>query len=322
MKKVMVTGADGFIGSHLTEHLLRKGFKVKALSLYNAENGIGKLKWVRKSRNLEIVKGDIRDLSMMTEETRDCDGVVNMAALIGIPYSYISVRSYIDTNIIGVYNMLESALKNKTKHLIIISSSETYGTAEYTPIDEMHPLKAQSPYAATKIAGEELALSYFRSFDLPVSVIKPFNVYGPRQSMRSIIPSVINQVLSSKEIKVGNVDTKRDFMYVDDVCEGICRSLFNENGFGQTMNLATGKSYRISEIIDIIKKIGNSKLKVKVERARVRSAKSEVMNLQGDWSKARELIGFKPRTDIHEGLFRTFKWFSENREAFEDEYVI
>ena len=322
MKRIMVTGADGFIGSHLTETLLKEGYKVKGLVLYNAENGIGKMKYVKKNRNLEIVKGDIRDLSMMIEETKNCDCVINMAALIGIPYSYVSVRSYIDTNIIGVYNLLEAAMKNKTKHLIVISSSETYGSAEYVPMDEMHPLKAQSPYAATKIAGEELALSYFRSFNLPVTVLKPFNVYGPRQSMRSIIPTVINQTLNAAMIKVGNIDTKRDFMYVDDAVDGITKSLFNQRGFGKTINLATGKSYAISEVISIIQKIGNSKLKIRTEKARVRSAKSEVMNLEGDFSLAKELLSFKPKTSIHEGLFKTFKWFSENREAFQDEYVI
>jgi len=322
MKKIFVTGADGFIGSFLTELLLKKGFQVKALALYNAENSIGKLKYIKNSKNLEIIKGDIRDLSMMIEETKDCDAVINMAALIGIPYSYVSVRSYIDTNIIGVYNLLESAIKNKIKHTIIISSSETYGTAEYTPIDEMHPLKAQSPYSATKIAGEELALSYYNSFNLPVTVVKPFNVYGPRQSLRSIIPTVITQVLNSNEIKVGNINTKRDFMFVEDVCEGLYKTLFNEKTFGLSMNLATGSSYEIKEIINIIQNIANTKLKVKQDSKRKRIPKSEVMNLLGDFSLAKELIGFKPKTSIHEGLFKTFKWYSENNPKEENEYVI
>lgn len=322
MKKIFVTGADGFIGSFLTEMLLKKGFCVKGLALYNADNSIGKLKYIKSSKNLEIVKGDIRDLSMMLEETRGCDAIINMAALIGIPYSYVSVRSYIDTNIIGVYNILESAMKNKTKHTIIISSSETYGTAEYIPIDEMHPLKAQSPYAATKIAGEELALSYFRSFDLPVTVVKPFNVYGPRQSLRSIIPTVITQVMNSNDIKVGNIHTKRDFMYVEDVCSGILKTLFNEKSCGMSLNLASGISYEIKEIIDIIQNIANTKLKIKIESKRQRGAKTEVLNLLGDYSLASEIIGFKPKTSIHEGLFKTFKWFSENNPKEKDEYVI
>jgi len=322
MKKIFVTGADGFIGSFLTELLLKKGFQVKALSLYNAENSIGNLKYLKKQKNLEIIKGDIRDLSMMLDLTKDCIAVINMAALIGVPYSYIAVRSYIETNIIGTYNMLESAIKNKTKHLIVISSSETYGTAEYTPIDEMHPLRAQSPYAATKIAGEELALSYYRSFDLPVTVIKPFNVYGPRQSLRSIIPTVITQVLNSNNIKVGNIHTKRDFVYVDDVCDGLYKTLFNEKSFGISMNLATGLSYEMKGIIDLIQNIANTKLKVETDAKRKRGSKTEVMNLLGDYSLAKEIIGFKPKTSIHEGLFKTFKWFSENNSREENEYVI
>ena len=228
MKKILVTGADGFIGSHLCENLIKNGFKVKALTLYNSFNSWGWLDQSKYSKKMEIISGDIRDESSALNATKDCDGIVNLAALIAIPYSYEAPSSYIETNVKGTLNLLNASKRNKIKLFIQISTSEVYGTAQETPINENHPLNPQSPYAASKVSSDNLALSYFYSFNLPVVIARPFNTYGPRQSLRAVIPNLITQLLNDKKnIYIGNLDTTRDFNYIDDTTNGLISIINN-----------------------------------------------------------------------------------------------
>ena len=255
MKKIFVTGADGFIGSHLVEKLVSKGYNVKALSIYNSFNSWGWLESLPNKilKEVEIVSGDIRDEDLINKLTKDVEKIFHLAALIGIPYSYTAPRSYIDTNVIGTLNVLNAAIKNQTK-VIHTSTSEVYGTPQKIPINEKHRLFAQSPYAASKISSDQLALSYFSSFNLPVCVIRPFNTFGPRQSLRAIIPTIITQMLNdkAKEIKLGNTHTTRDFSYISDTVDGFFKT-FNKNKiFGEVINLGTGKEISITSIVKIV----------------------------------------------------------------------
>ena len=224
--KIFVTGACGFIGSHVVEKLLKLNYKVKALAFYNARNNIGWLQELNKHKNLQIISGDICDYNFLENETRNIDAIINLAALISIPYSYSAPKSYLETNVFGTYNILRSAQRNKVSHTIITSTSEVYGTANYVPIDEKHPLNAQSPYAASKIGADQLALSFYKSYNLPLSILRPFNTFGPRQSARAIIPTIISQLLNnSNEIKLGNLSPTRDFTYVDDTADSFIKIL-------------------------------------------------------------------------------------------------
>ena len=276
MKKIFVTGADGFIGSHLVEKLVSKGYKVKALSIYNSFNSWGWLESLPNKilKEVEIVSGDIRDEDLINKLTKDVEKIFHLAALIGIPYSYNAPRSYIDTNVIGTLNVLNAAIKNQTK-VIHTSTSEVYGTPKKIPIDEKHRLFAQSPYAASKISSDQLALSYFSSFNLPVCVIRPFNTFGPRQSLRAIIPTIITQMLNdkSKEIKLGNTHTTRDFSYISDTVDGFFKT-FNKNKiFGEVINLGTGKEISISSIVKIVGELTKKDKKIIYENKRIRAKK-------------------------------------------------
>ena len=253
--RIFITGADGFIGSHLTEKLIDLNFDVKALSYYNSFNNIGWLKNIneKKLKKLKIVSGDIRDFNFIHNETKNIDVIFHLASLIGIPYSYLSPRSYVDTNVIGTLNILEATKQNKISKLIHTSTSEVYGTANYVPIDENHPLSAQSPYSASKISADSLAFSYFSSFNLPVTILRPFNTFGPRQSNRAIIPTIITQIANfRKKIKLGNLTTTRDYTYIDDTVMGFVNCISSKDINGKTINLGTENEYSGEQVLKII----------------------------------------------------------------------
>ena len=317
--KILVTGAEGFIGSHLVELLLKKKFKVKALVLYNSFNSWGWLENINFEfkNNLEVVLGDIKDKENFEDLSKDVDIIINMAALIGIPYSYRASRSYIETNVIGALNILNSALKNNISQVIQISTSEVYGTPKKVPITENFPYNAQSPYAASKIAADQLSLSFYRSFDLPVSIIRPFNTYGPRQSARAIIPTIITQALKNKKIKLGSVYPRRDLMYVEDTARGIYAAINNKKTFGQIINLGTGYEISIKDLVKKISKLLDIKIEYQIETNRKRPKKSEVDRLLASNKKAKKLLNWRPKylkaKGLDYGLKQTLNWFKDEK---------
>ncbi len=319
--KVLITGSEGFIGSHLVELLVKSGYKVTALTLYNSFNDIGWLKNIDKKvlKKIKIFSGDIRDKSLVDEILKNKDVVINLAALIGIPYSYKSVESYVDTNVKGTMNLLNSAKKYKVKRFIQTSTSEVYGTAKYIPIDEKHPLSGQSPYAASKIASDQLALSYYRSFDLPVTVLRPFNTFGPRQSLRAVIPTIISQCLFNDGIvKLGNINTTRDFVFVNDTVNAFRLAIKNKNILGEVINIGNNFEISIKEIIKNISQITNKKIKIKIENKRIRAKKSEVYRLYSDNRKAKKILKWKLNysgiNGFRKGLSETINWQLNNRD--------
>jgi dTDP-glucose 4,6-dehydratase len=322
--KVLVTGSDGFIGSHLVEELVMSGMEVKALSLYNSFHSRGWLDTLDKKiiDSVEIVSGDIRDPFLVESISKKQDAIIHLAALIAIPYSYRSPKSYLDTNINGAINILEAARKNSIKKTLITSTSEVYGSAQKIPITEEHPLSAQSPYAATKIASDQLALSYYRSFNLPVSVIRPFNTFGPRQSLRAVIPSIILQTINNKKIEAGNLYPTRDFTYVKDICKAFIFALKKKNIDGEIINLGSQFEISIQETIQEILKISGSKKKVLKNRKRERLKTSEVNRLYSDSSKAKKLLGWQPehkgKSGFIKNLKKTYEWFAENKNLYKD----
>jgi dTDP-glucose 4,6-dehydratase len=296
MDKVLITGAGGFIGSHLVEACIKRGYKVKALIRYNSKNDWGWLNDIRGKRHFEVVNGDIRDYDSVYHALKGCDTVFHLAALIGIPYSYISPLAYIKTNINGTYNVLQASRELLLRKIIITSTSETYGTARYVPIDEEHPISGQSPYAATKISADQLALSYYRSFDLPVKIVRPFNTYGPRQSARAIIPAVITQIMSgNNSIKLGSLHPTRDFTYVKDTVDGFIKIAESKFFFGEAVNLGRGDEVSMGDLVKIIALLMKKKIKIYAESKRIRPKKSEVERLVCDNSKLRKNIEWKPR---------------------------
>ena len=325
-KKIFVTGAEGFIGSHLIESLVNKGFKVKALVLYNFRNTLGWIDIIDKKllKRIEIIQGDIKDFDFLVKNTKDCESLFHLAALISIPYSYISPKSFIDTNIIGTYNVLEASRINKLKNVIITSTSEVYGTAQFVPITEHHSLNAQSPYAATKIAADQLALSYYKSFNLPVTIIRPFNNFGPRQSLKAIIPTIISQVLSGKVVRLGDLSPTRDFLYVKDTAQAFISCLNNKNVIGHAINIGNGFEVSIKNILDILKKDFNLKFKYTIDKDRIRPKNSEVFRLLSSNKKAKKLLKWKPKynglTGFKKALKKTIEWYSipENLKKFNE----
>lgn len=308
-KKVLITGADGFIGSHLVEHLQKKGAQIRALSLYNSFNNWGWLEHIASNKNVEIVTGDIRDPETCYKITFDIEIIFHLACLIAIPYSIQSPRSYLDSNVYGTFNICEAALKNNCK-LIYISSSEVYGTALYLPIDEKHPLQAQSPYSATKISAEAIVYSFFRSYNLHAVIVRPFNTYGPRQSARAIIPSVIIQLAGGKdEIKVGNLSPRRDLNFVADTCAGMTLIAENEDLKGETINIGSGTDYPVKNILSLICKLMNKTVKVVTDIERIRPASAEVEHLLCDNRKIKKTTGFVSHYDLEKGLKETIDWF-------------
>ena len=310
--KVLVTGADGFIGSHLVEILFKNDFEVRALSQYNSFNDWGWLEDIGCKDSIEIITGDIRDYNCCQKITQGSDIIVHLAALIGIPYSYYSPKSYVDTNITGTLNLCQSALENSCQKFIHTSTSEVYGSTQYVPINENHPLHAQSPYSATKIGADSIALSYFYSFNLPVSVVRPFNTYGPRQSARAVIPTIISQLVKKKKIiKLGDISTTRDFTYVSDTCNGFIMIAKNDKTTGEIINIGSNYEISIEDLFNKIKNYLNFNATIEQDGNRLRPKRSEVLRLWCDNSKAQRITGFNPKISIDDGLKKTIKWFSE-----------
>ena len=315
--KALVTGAGGFIGSHLTELLTERGFEVKALVRYNSQDRWGWLDYIKT--DVEVIRGDVRDFDSVKKMIEDVDVVFHLAALIGIPYSYETPVAYIRTNVEGTYNVLEAAkMSGKISRIVHISSSEVYGTAQYIPIDEKHPYNPQSPYAATKAAADMLALTYYRSFDLPVTIVRPFNTFGPRQSLRAVIPTIITQAIKNGVVRLGNLSTKRDFLYVKDTVRGILEVGLHEKTIGDVFNIGTGKSFAISEVVDMVSKIHGKPVKVTKEEERIRPFKSEVEVLECNFEKANKLTGWKPHYSFKEALRETYLWFRENLDLYKN----
>jgi NAD dependent epimerase/dehydratase len=308
----LVTGADGFIGSHLTEMLVDKGYQVKALSQYNSFNNWGWLEDVNCKKDIEVLTGDIRDPHYCKYITKDIDIIFHLAALIAIPYSYIAPDSYVDTNVKGTLNICQAAKENGNIRVIHTSTSEVYGTAKYVPIDESHPVQPQSPYSATKIAADAVAMSFYNAFSLPVTIARPFNTYGPRQSARAVIPTIITQISNGKkEIKLGDVTPTRDFNYVDDTCRGFIMLAECNKSIGQTVNIGSNFEISIGDTLSIIKELMNSDVKFIVDEKRIRPEKSEVFRLWCDNSKIEKLTGFKPQINIKDGLQKTIDWITQ-----------
>lgn len=324
---MLVTGADGFIGSHLTEALLAQGFRVRALTQYNSFNYWGNLEEVL-ARNpalqapdspLEIVAGDVRDPDFCHSLCKGVDTAFHLAALIAIPYSYAAPDSYADTNVKGTLNICQAARDAGVRRILVTSTSEVYGTARYVPIDENHPRQPQSPYSATKIGADAIAMSFFNAFNLPVSVVRPFNTYGPRQSARAFIPTVITQIASGmEEIKVGDLRPTRDFNYVADTVAGFLAVAENDDTIGRELNIATGHDVSMKETLDLIADIMDRKVSFTVDPRRIRPENSEVERLQGDSTLLRTLTGWSPKVSLREGLEKTVEWFSrpENLSRF------
>ena len=307
---MLVTGADGFIGSHLVEALLREGHRVRALAQYNSFNNLGHLEGIADS-DLEVVTGDVRDPDFCRHISRGVDTVFHLAALIAIPYSYVAPDSYVDTNIKGTLNICQAARDCGVRRLLVTSTSEVYGTALYVPIDEKHPRQPQSPYSATKIGADAIAMSFYNAFNLPVSIVRPFNTYGPRQSARAFIPTVITQIASGKEeIKVGDLRPSRDFNYVADTVAGFLAIASCEEAIGKEINIATGRDVSMKETLELIAEIMGRDVKFIVDPARIRPEKSEVMRLQGDSTLLRKLTGWKPAHTLRQGLELTVEWFT------------
>jgi NAD dependent epimerase/dehydratase len=318
---VLVTGADGFIGSHLTELLVKEGYKVKALSYYNSFNYWGWLETLDCLDEIEVLSGDVRDPHYCKHITKGVDEIYHLAALIAIPYSYIAPDSYVDTNIKGTLNICQAALENGCSRIINTSTSEVYGSAQYVPIDENHPLQPQSPYSASKIGADAMAMSFYNSFNLPLTIARPFNTYGPRQSARAVIPTIISQIAAGKKrIELGDITPTRDFNYVKDTCRGFLAIAKNQKTVGETVNIGSNYEISIGDTFNIIKELMNSDVEFITDDKRIRPEKSEVNRLWCDNTKIESLTGFKPEVSIREGLKKTIDWFSEQKNL--DKYKV
>lgn len=315
-KKVLVTGAGGFIGSHLAERLVDLGANVRGFVHYNS---LGRWGWLDTSAvkdELEVVIGDIADRDSVCNAIQDVDVVFHLAALIGIPYSYQAPSSYVQTNVVGTLNVMQAALENGVGRVVHTSTSEAYGTAQYVPIDEKHPLQGQSPYSATKIGADKLAESFFRSFGLPVATIRPFNTYGPRQSARAIIPTVISQLLTQSELRLGNLSPTRDLNFVADTVEGFLHVASEPKAIGEVINIGNGKEISIGDLTQKIFKLMGKKVSIVSESQRERPEASEVDRLCADISKARMLLDWEPKYSLDDGLSKTIAWVESNIDSF------
>ena len=320
-KKILITGSDGFIGSHLIEKLVStKKFEIKGLVLYNSFNSFGWLDTIplKIKKKLTIVTGDIRDPELVDNIIKDCHYVINLAALIGIPYSYEAAQSYIDTNITGTLNLMNSSRRYNIKRFIQISSSEVYGQANVFPIKENQLTVANSPYAATKIAAEQMCLSYCKSFNFPGVVLRPFNAFGPRQSARAVIPTIITQLLSNKKkINLGNINTKRDFNFIEDIISGIEKAILKKNINGEIINIGSGYEISIKELLKLIMKIRGKKVDIRIENIRKRPSKSEVKRLLASNIKAKKLLNWKPKyknkNGLEKALKKTIAWYENKK---------
>ena len=321
MKKILITGSEGFIGSHLVERLMEnKAYQLHLLVQYNSFSNKGWLNDLKLAQNIKIIYGDIRDEIFIDSIVKNMDYVFHLAALISIPYSYQSPKEFINTNVVGSLNIFNACLKHKVKKIIHTSTSEVYGSAQYTPIDEKHPLVGQSPYSASKISADNLALAYNKSYNLPVIIIRPFNCFGPRQSLRAIIPSLINQCLNYNTVKVGDLSTIRDFTYVKDTAQAFENCLkYSVRNFGEIINVGSGKSFKIRDILGKITKIVGKKINIKVEKKRIRPKKSEVYKLLSSTSKSKKILRWKAYSNsmnFDQALFYTINWYKKNKNKF------
>ena len=324
-KKVLVTGAGGFIASHLVERLVAEGAKVRAFVRYNSRGDVGLLRMlpVEVFSQLDVVAGDLRDAEAVREAMKDVDTVFHLGALIAIPYSYVHPREVVETNVMGTLNVLMAARELGTRRVIHTSTSEVYGTAQYVPIDEKHPLQGQSPYSASKIGADRIAESFYRSFNVPVVTLRPFNTFGPRQSARAVIPTIISQALTREEVKLGSLDPSRDFTFVADTVEGFLRVASADNVLGEEINLGNDNTIRIGDLAEKIFGILGRTPKLVADPQRVRPGKSEVLKLWASNHKAKELIGWEPRVSLDEGLRRTIEWIKPHLDLYQpDRYTV
>ena len=327
-KKILITGGTGFIGSHLAETFIKRGHKVRVFDRYNPNYNLGNLAHSDLKSKIDFVFGDIRDYDSVVNAAKNCDIIFHLAALIGIPYSYVSPLAYIKTNIEGTYNILEAAKKLKTKKIFITSTSEVYGSAKYLPIDENHPLQPQSPYSASKIAADNISLSYYNAFNLPVNILRPFNVFGPRQSERAIIPSVINQIYKSTDGKIflGNLHPKREFNYIEDICSAFVNSI-NINQYGHVIHVGNGYEVTIKDLVKKISKLMKKNVTILQKKERIRPQLSEVNILKSSNTKARKLLKWKPKysgnTGLENGLNKSIKWYLKNISIYKkNKYIL
>ena len=318
MKKIIVTGGCGFIGSHLVEHLTAKGYSVTAFDRYNSNNNWGFLEKSKFKNDFRVILGDVRDFDSVKKAIKGNNIVIHLAALIGIPYSYLSPLAYIKTNVEGTYNVLEVSKELKIEKTIVTSTSEVYGSALYLPIDEKHPLQPQSPYSASKIGADNLSMSYFNSFNLPITIIRPFNTYGPRQSARAVIPTISSQLISSKKVSLGNIDTMRDFTYVDDLCNAYEIVMKSKSFNGNIINVGSNEFISIGDLYNKIEKLLKIKKSLLIDNKRKRTKKSEVSKLLCDNSKIIQNTKWKPKITLENGLKKTLNWIKRNKGIFKD----
>ncbi|QTA93613.1 NAD-dependent 4,6-dehydratase LegB [Desulfonema magnum] len=312
-ERILITGADGFIGSHLTETLLNMGCTVRALSLYNSFNDWGWLEAIESNENLDVICGDVRDPHFCKEITKDINVIFHLAALIAIPYSYVAPDSYVDTNVKGTLNICQAAKENRCKRLIHTSTSEVYGTAQYVPINETHPLQPQSPYSASKIGADQMALSFHLAFGLPVTIARPFNTYGPRQSARAVIPTIITQIAAGKkQIQLGDVSPTRDFNYVLDTCRGFIALAESDKTIGEVVNIGSGTEISVGDTLNLIKELMKSNVEFITDENRIRPKNSEVFRLCCDNTKIYNLTSFEPKYSLRDGLKETINWFTRS----------
>ena len=312
MNKILVTGATGFIGSHLTEYLVQKGLNVIAFDRYNSDNHWGWLEHSKYINDFQVILGDIRDYDSISKAMVDCDAVFHLAALIGIPYSYVSPLAYIRTNIEGTYNVLEASKNLNLEQILVTSTSETYGTAQYVPIDENHPLVGQSPYSASKIAADQLAISYFKSYELPVKIVRPFNTYGPRQSARAIIPTIISQLLNGEnEIELGSLHPTRDLTYVEDTCAGFEDIYKSDTLYGQVANIGMKQEISMGDLARLIAKKMNTEISIRSIDERIRPKESEVERLFCENKKLLKHTKWKPEFNLEKGIGKVVEWMKK-----------
>ena len=324
-KRVLVTGAAGFIGSHLVERLLSEAGQVRAFVRYNSRGDIGLLRYLGREKlsDVEIIFGDLRDFNALLNSLRGVDVLFHLGAMISIPYSYLHPYEVIETNVLGTTNLLLAARERQVERIIHTSTSEVYGTADYVPIDESHPLKGQSPYSASKIGADRIAGSFYRAYNLPVATIRPFNTFGPRQSMRAVIPTIITQVLTRNELHLGNLDATRDFTFVLDSCEGFVQIASCDACIGDETNIGSGFEVSIRDVAEKVMKIVGRKVPIVVDRERIRPEKSEVERLFAGTEKAKRLFGWKPKHSFEEGLRLTIDWIKKNIDIYNpDKYYI
>ncbi len=324
-RSVLVTGAGGFIGGHVVERLVRDGAQVRAFCRYNSRNERGTLDWIEPNvvAEVEVVLGELRDLESVASAIDGSEVVLHLGAQIAIPYSYVNPRDFIEVNVLGTLNVAQAALRHGVQRIVHTSTSEVYGTAQAVPITEAHPLEPQSPYAASKVAADKLMDSYHRSFDLPVCVLRPFNTYGPRQSARAIIPTIISQALAGSTLKLGSLHPRRDLTFVEDTAAGFVAAATSEGAVGRTIQLGTNHDVSVGDLVEMISEVLGRELTVETDPARIRPDKSEVERLISGPLLARELLGWEPTVDLREGLARTIEWIERNAQRYRiDHYVI